>query len=532
VAVRQQPGKCDQLEAPVSSVAPLQRGDVVAGKYTVDQVIGSGGMGYVVLATHPILGACAIKLLHPDYAQNAEMVARFVREAQAAQRIQNEHVVRVSDVGVDPASRAPYIVMERLQGQDLQHVLQAQGRLPVEHAVEFVLQACEALAEAHIEGIVHRDLKPANLFVTSRRDGSPFVKVLDFGISKMAAPAGSGPGGESGLTRTTGVMGTVLYMSPEQLQRPKEVDARSDIWALGVILYELLSGKLPFVGEDMPNTCIKVMLEEPEPLSALRPDVPASLLAVVARCLRKNRDERFAHVSDFASALLDVATPRGRASIERIVDVGRAAGHAMSLAPQLPRAEAIAQPTSPAGTGPVGAAGAGYTVARTTTGGAVSALGAEPNAGVATRSRAPFIVAGFAVVGLLGGGAAFALSRDGGTTTSSSGAEASEAPRKPKASSSSPASSPSMVGSAEPSASASASVPAALAVSTKPAALVATVATAKAAVAATKPTTGAPSIVSPPPTTAPTKPAAAVANCEPPYVYDAKGMKHYKPGCE
>jgi serine/threonine-protein kinase len=492
---------------------PIRPGDHVAGKYTVEQVIGSGGMGYVVLATHPILGACAIKLLHPDHAQNAELVARFVREAQAAQRIQNEHVVRVSDVGIDAASGVPFIVMERLLGQDLEHVLQAQGRLSVEHAVEFVLQACEALVEAHIEGIVHRDLKPANLFVTSRRDGTPFVKVLDFGISKMAsAPGGSGLAGAAGLTHTTGVMGTVLYMSPEQLQRPKEVDARSDIWALGVILYELLSGKLPFVGEDMPNTCVKVMLEEPEPLSALRPDVPASLLAVVARCLRKDRDERFAHVSDFASALFDVATPRGRGSIERIVDVGRAAGHSMSLGPPLARAGASASPSSP---GAAGAASAAYPAARTTTSAAVSVLGAEPTAGVAKRSRAPFLVAGFAVVGFLGGVAAFALSRGSVTTSPSSGAEASDAPLKSAAASSSAASSPREVASKEPSATASA----AAAVSAAPASSRRGLASPQAAPrAASVRAAPAPSLSAPsaPSSSAPPTPSVAIATTAPP----------------
>jgi serine/threonine-protein kinase len=500
----------------MSGAAPLRRGDLVAGKYTVDEVIGSGGMGYVVLATHPILGACAIKLLHPDRAQDPEIVARFVREAQAARQIQNEHVVRVSDVGIDPASGAPFIVMERLQGQDLAHVLQAQGRLSVEQAVEYLLQACEALAEAHIEGIVHRDLKPANLFVTTRRDGSPFVKVLDFGISKMTAPEGSGPGGVSGLTRTTGVLGTVLYMSPEQLQWPKEVDARSDIWALGVILYELLSGTVPFLGEDMPNICVKVILQEPVPLGTLRPDVPAQLLAVVARCLRKDRDERFPHVSDFAHALFDVATARGRGSIERIVDVGRAAGQALALAPLPPSAAAGAGPTSP------GNASATHLAAGTTTSGAVRTSATEPSSGTGKRSRAPLLLGGFAVAALLGGIAAFAFARDGSeasTPPASIGVEASERPRKREASSPSP-SSAREVPSTEASASASASAPGAAAASTKPAA---PPSTGKPTAVASRPTAVATSLVTSPP---------PAANCDPPYVYDAKGMKRYKPGCE
>jgi serine/threonine-protein kinase len=412
-------------------------------------------MGYVVLATHPILGPCAIKLLHSESARDPEVIKRFVREAQAAQRIQSEHVVRVSDVGVDSVLGAPYIVMERLQGQDLQQLLKVRGRLSVEDSVDYVLQACEALAEAHIEGIVHRDLKPANLFVTSRRDGTPFVKVLDFGISKMAVAAGDGPGGESALTRTNEIMGTVLYMSPEQLQRPKEVDARSDIWALGVILYELLSGRVPFVGDDMPNTMVKVIMEEPEPIGSLRPEVPEPLRKVIARCLKKSRDERFANVSDFASSLFDMATARGRGSIQRIVDVERAAGNAMSRVPRLPVVAAVADQGSPS------PAGAAHLAARTTTSGAVSAPIAEPNTGVPKRSLAPVFIAGFAVVALVGGGAAFALSRAGGTTISSHGADTSEAQPKSDAASSSASSSPSEVASTAPSApnSASASAP-------------------------------------------------------------------------
>jgi serine/threonine-protein kinase len=383
----------------------LRQGDTIAGKYVVDSVIGSGGMGFVVLATHPILGACAIKLLHPDYAKNAEIVARFVREAQAAQKIQNEHVVRVSDVGVDPERGVPYIVMERLKGNDLAHALQARGPLQPEEAVEYVLQACEALVEAHLEGIVHRDLKPANLFVTTRRDGSPFVKVLDFGISKMAVPSSSG---ESGLTRTTGIMGTVLYMSPEQLQRPKEVDARSDVWALGVILYELLSGRLPFVGEDMPNTITKVMLEEPVPLGSLRPSLPTSLLAVVERCLRKDRNARFAGVGELVSALAEVAPARARISIERVVSVTGGPRPAQAIGPSTD-AQATAQ----------GLATAPFAAAQTTTSGAVSASPASSSTVLPNTSRAPLVVGALVllVVGAVGIGFAMRRPTKGPTAT-------------------------------------------------------------------------------------------------------------------
>jgi serine/threonine-protein kinase len=311
----------------------LRPGEVIDGKYVIEGNLGGGGMGYVVLATHPILGACAIKLLKAELADNADLVARFVREAQAAQRIQNEHVVRVQDVSIDAERGTPYIVMERLHGLDLAELLEERGPLPLESVVDYVLQGCEALAEAHLEGIVHRDLKPANFFLTRRRDGSPFVKVLDFGISKASSPGGSG----EALTRPTGIMGTAEYMSPEQLQRPRDVDARADIWALGVVLYQLLSGQLPFVGEDLPSTVTKIVLGEPEPLVGLRPDLPESMLALVDRCLQKDREVRFASIPELATALAEFAPPRALGSVERIVSLARASGIPIAPASRPPR---------------------------------------------------------------------------------------------------------------------------------------------------------------------------------------------------
>src|SRR5580693_7216018 len=169
-----------------------------------------------------------------------EYVARFEREARTAVKIKSEHVARVIDVG-QLESGSPYMVMEYLEGEDLQGWLEKQGRLPIERAVDFLLQACEAIAEAHAMGIVHRDLKPANLFCIRRPDGTLSIKVLDFGISKAA-------GASMGMTSTQAVMGSPLYMSPEQMGSSKGVDARSDIWALGVILFELVTGRVPFDG--------------------------------------------------------------------------------------------------------------------------------------------------------------------------------------------------------------------------------------------------------------------------------------------
>src|SRR4051812_480796 len=210
-------------------------GQILGGKYRVDRVLGAGGMGMVVAATHLQLDErIAIKFLLPEALRNPEAVARFGREAKAAVKIRGEHVARVIDVG-SFENGAPYMVMEHLDGRDLSSFIHERGAMPMSDAVDAVLQACEALAEAHALGIVHRDLKPANLFLTRRPDGTPSIKVLDFGISKLTAP-----GADHSMTKTSAVMGSPLYMSPEQMTASRGVDARTDIWALGVVLYELL----------------------------------------------------------------------------------------------------------------------------------------------------------------------------------------------------------------------------------------------------------------------------------------------------
>jgi serine/threonine-protein kinase len=246
----------------------IAEGRVLAGKYRVERVLGQGGMGVVVAAHHIQLDErVAIKFLLPDAVANAEVVGRFVREARAAVRIKSEHVARVSDVGTLEGGE-PYMVMEYLEGSDLAAWLLQRGALPVEQAVEFLLQASEAIAEAHALGIVHRDLKPANLFVVRRADGLWSVKVLDFGISKVTALDASGP--DANFTRTSAVMGSPLYMPPEQMAASRNVDARADIWALGVILYELLSGHAPFAGETLPEVCMKIAIEPPPAIRSLQ----------------------------------------------------------------------------------------------------------------------------------------------------------------------------------------------------------------------------------------------------------------------
>src|SRR4029079_1744928 len=280
----------------------VSEGDLLAGKYRVERVLGEGGMGYVVAAIHEQLEQrVAVKLLIEELAEDPDAVERFLREARASVRIQSEHVARVIDVG-ELADGAPYLVMEFLSGRDLAQELEARETFEIGVAIDYVLQACEALAEAHALGVIHRDLKPANLFLTHRPDGSPLVKVLDFGISK-ALKSQSGPGGSSpSLTAAQSFLGSPAYMSPEQARRPKTVDTRTDIWALGVILYEFLGGETPFVG-DVPLEVLTAAASDPMPsLREVRKDVPMELEAVIRRCLEKKADDRYQTVADFAEA--------------------------------------------------------------------------------------------------------------------------------------------------------------------------------------------------------------------------------------
>src|SRR5580704_3122104 len=239
--------------------APVRVGDVLADKYEVTRVLGEGGMGVVVAAMHRELEKLvALKFMHEELSVDADATERFLREAKSAARLSNEHVGRVLDVGRLP-NGVPYIVMEYLEGKDLAELVRSRGRLPVAEVVEYLLQTCEAMAEAHALGVIHRDLKPHNLFVTTRPDGRSLIKVLDFGISKSMF-ANASP------TITAQTMGSPSYMSPEQMRSARSVDTRTDIWSLGVILYELLAGCLPFVGETMPELLIRVLSEPPAPL--------------------------------------------------------------------------------------------------------------------------------------------------------------------------------------------------------------------------------------------------------------------------
>ncbi len=298
-----------------------RKGEVIANKYAVDRVLAQGGMGVVVLARHVQLGQhVALKFLLPDAVKEPGLVQRFIREARASVELQGEHAVKVSDVGTLD-SGAPYMVMEYLRGNDLREEID-RGPVTVANAVDYVLQACEAIAEAHARGIIHRDLKPSNLFLTKRPDGSPLVKVLDFGISKILRDAES-KAMQQDLTSTSTVLGSPLYMSPEQVRSSKHVDARSDIWALGIVLYELLSGTTPFEAETVPATSAKIVADEPRRIGALRPDLPPELEAAVMRCLEKKPEDRFASVADLVRSLLPCAPDKSRASAERAMRISR-----------------------------------------------------------------------------------------------------------------------------------------------------------------------------------------------------------------
>jgi serine/threonine-protein kinase len=291
---------------------PFQLGEFIADKYRVERILGAGGMGVVVEATHVDLERkVAIKLIREELAKEASITERLKLEAKAAAKIQSEHVGKVLDVGTLP-SGAPYIVMEYLEGQDLCQVLEASGALRVTQAIDYVMQACEALAEAHAAHIVHRDLKPENLFVTRQPDGSSIIKVLDFGISKQLGSAD-----RRQLTNPSTAVGSPRYMAPEQMQGGA-IDVRADIWSLGAILYETLGNVPAFDSDTLPGICAQVLGQQPRQLREFAPHVPDRLAAIIMRCLSKARDDRYPNVAELAQALAPFGTERADLSRRRI----------------------------------------------------------------------------------------------------------------------------------------------------------------------------------------------------------------------
>jgi eukaryotic-like serine/threonine-protein kinase len=271
--------------------------DTEVDRYTITRLLGKGGMGAVYEARHVRLGRrVAIKFLLPELAARGELLRRFENEAVAAGGLEHPNLVAVIDLG-RAADGSPYLVMEFLDGEDCARLVRHVGPLPVARAVNIVLQACRGVAVAHDAGIVHRDLKPENLFLTDVGDGGDQIKVLDFGIAKLR------PADGQSATRTGSTFGTTHYMSPEQARGAGEVDVRTDVWSLGVVLYELLGGHKPFDSEQPLGVVHQILNATPAPLETLRPGLPRGLAAVVGRALRKDAAERYPSIRAFASAL-------------------------------------------------------------------------------------------------------------------------------------------------------------------------------------------------------------------------------------
>ena len=295
--------------ATVSQAEPfsLGPGSIVGGKYRIDGFLGTGGMGVVLSATHLVLDtAVAIKIVRDDFAANEAIVSRLLFEARAVARMQSVHVVRVLDVARLP-NGAPYVVMEKLRGADMAALLEQRGTIPIWEAIGYLLQACEGLSEAHALGIVHRDLKPENLFLARTPEGV-VLKILDFGISKNV-------GNEvrevrrTTLTKGGAAIGSPSYMAPEQIRAAPNLDARADIWSLGTILFELLTGRCPFQAESVAEMYQKVLTEDPPSLLEFIPDAPHELNTLIRLCLQKDADDRFQTVQELVCALRGLSRP-------------------------------------------------------------------------------------------------------------------------------------------------------------------------------------------------------------------------------
>ena len=297
-------------------------GELIAQKYRVLCPLGEGGMGVVLLAVHEPLGAkVAIKVLSHHGGRSLPDEKRFLFEAQAAAQLKSEHVAHVTDFGTLDDGRQ-YMVMEYLEGEDLSARLHRCGRLPVAEAADFLIQTCAGLAEAHASGIIHRDIKPSNLFVTRTSDGSERIKVLDFGVSKFQL----GDGGYHALTSTGLAVGTPLYMSPEQVHGSKNIDARSDVWSLGVVFYELCTGKTPFYDESLGVTLLNVLEKRHPTLRNSGVDLSDDLERIVDACLAKDPAGRPESVSALAGRLWPFASVEGQRLAERIPAIAKRAG--------------------------------------------------------------------------------------------------------------------------------------------------------------------------------------------------------------
>jgi eukaryotic-like serine/threonine-protein kinase len=294
----------------------LRPGFVLSSEYRIEAELGRGGMGVVYRATQIELARqVALKFLLPEVQTSHDALSRFKREARSLARVENEHVVKI--IAIEEYEGAPYIVMEYLRGTDLAEAIRKQKSLPLDVAVGYVLQACEALAEVHSLGIVHRDLKPSNLFLTDRH-GAPLIKVFDFGIAKASLSE------LSQIESTKGFVGSPLYCAPEQVSSPNAVDARADVWALGVTLFELLTGDPPFRRGTITEVMTDRLKATAPDVRRIRRDVPESLAMTIAACLERDPRLRIADVGVLAVHLAEFAPPSARQSVETIARVLRA----------------------------------------------------------------------------------------------------------------------------------------------------------------------------------------------------------------
>ncbi|HWU88310.1 MAG TPA: serine/threonine-protein kinase, partial [Kofleriaceae bacterium] len=292
-------------------------GATLSGRYLVTRKVGQGGMGAVYEATHTLIGKrVAVKVLLEKYAKREAIVARLKQEAQLASSVNNEHIIDVTDFGHTDDGRT-FVVMEFLEGESLAECLARETRLPEQRVLRICQQAASALAAAHAKGIVHRDIKPENLFLLRRKE-QDFVKVVDFGISKSLRASGEEEEAPR-LTQTGMVLGTPLYMSPEQARGDDELDHRVDIYALGVILYEAATGRVPFLGNNYLSVISQVLNEDPRPPRELRSELSEEFEAIVLRAMAKDKGDRYASatemLADLAAVLDDPTHSTERAKI-------------------------------------------------------------------------------------------------------------------------------------------------------------------------------------------------------------------------
>jgi serine/threonine-protein kinase len=290
--------EADVAPAPAAKFDPLV-GATLAERYEIIRRIGEGGMGAVYEARHSIIGKrVAIKVLLEKFLENEEFIARLLQEARLASSIGHQNIVDVTDFGTTRDGRA-FVVMEFLEGEPLSELIMRDAPLPVERSLAIVKQVASALGAAHKKGIVHRDVKPENVYLVRRSD-QDFVKVVDFGVSKAVRTQDEGSEWQR-LTRTGAVLGTPLFMSPEQAAGKEDIDARADIWSAALILYESLTGELPFRGVNYLGVIAQIQTKEIQPPSALRPElgIPQAVDRVVMHGLEKDRDQRYQDMADF-----------------------------------------------------------------------------------------------------------------------------------------------------------------------------------------------------------------------------------------